>query len=224
MRRAALLLAACASGPPPPIAQHVTRQDPPTNAAPTIALDDGRLITTGLPAVSTDGSVVVIAHEERDPRGEDVVLVARDRADRTIATHPVMRLAADDVPDDALTARIADANRWLAAQHNAYHLQPMRALVMTDRHARADGISIDWEASRLAIARAGGAPFIQTTPQGWLVADHPMYAGSSDMCSNEAFLLAASVDTDRTLAVITVAYMGTDTCWEPSPQEHVVHW
>ena len=51
-----------------------------------------------------------------------------------------------------------------------------------------------------------------------------MYAGATEICSNEAFLSAVSVDPDRNIAVVTIAYMGSDTCWEPAAQEHVVQW
>ncbi len=229
----AAALAACATPPPAPIAHHLPRPDAPATPPPTVSIADGQLALVGLPAVAADGSLVVIAQEVHEPaRGVPALtLIERDPLDREIARHYVLGFDDNDEPGAAMTARFAEANRWLAAQHAAHHLVPMRALAMTEidgptRHRRADGdgISIDWRPGQLAISRGGAAPFVHATPSDWLVADHPMYAGATEMCSNEAFLLGASVDLDRAIAVLKIAYMGTDTCWEPVAQDRVVHW
>ena len=232
MRRALVVLAACSAPSAPPIAHHLAPVAPPSGPAPTVALADGQIAAAGLPAVSEDGSTIVlasIAHEQL--RGNpSLTLVVRDRLDRELAHRYVIGF---DEADDAALARVrfADANRWLAEQHARLHLVPLRPLAITaidsdNFHHRADGdgIAIDWQPSQLAISRLGAAPFTHATPADWLVLDHPMYAGATEMCSNPAFLQAASVDTERAIAVLVIAYMGTDTCWEPLAQDHVVHW
>lgn len=197
-----------------------------------VALVDGQLVTTGLPAISADGGEVVIASEAHEPaRGNlGLTLYLRDRQDRELAHRYVIGF---DEADDAtlVRTRFADANAWLAAQHQRANLVPLRALAVTaldgDRlHHRADGdgISLDWQPSTLAISRLGAAPFTRATPGDWLVPDRPMYDGAVEQCTNPAFLQAASVDTDRAVGVVTIAYLGTDTCWEPPAQVHVVHW
>jgi hypothetical protein len=231
-RAALVVLVACGEPHAPPLAHHVGPVEAPVGPAPTVALVDGRLVITGLPAVSVDGTEVVIADEAHEPaRGNPALtLVARDRQDRELVHRYVIGF--DESEDAALVrTRFADANAWLAAQHRALHLVPLRALAVTaldsdNYHHRADGdgIAVDWQPSTLAISRLGAAPFTHATPSDWLVPDRPMAAGSTELCSNPAFLEAASVDTERMIAVITLAYMGSDTCWEPPAQHHVVHW
>ena len=231
-RRLLVVLVACGTPHAQPIAHHVAPVAAPSGPAPTVALVDGRLVITGLPAVSADGDEVVIADEAHEPaRGNPALtLVARDRQDRELVHRYVIGF--DESEDATLVrTRFADANTWLAEQHRALHLVPLRALAVTGvdpdtLHHRADGdgISIDWQPSTLAISRLGAAPFTHATPGDWLVPDRPMYAGSTELCSNPAFLDAASVDTERAIAVVTISYMGSDTCWEPPSQHHVVPW
>jgi hypothetical protein len=50
------------------------------------------------------------------------------------------------------------------------------------------------------------------------------HAPGRDQCENPAKLGHAWVDADRRVALVEVIYNGTDLCWEPSPQLHVVSW
>ena len=233
MRATLLLLAACAAPAPPPIAHHVTQPPAPTSPAPTVAFVDGRVTTTGLPAVSADGTAIVLAFSVTDPvlGRPGLALQIRDRLDRETGVKYVLGFDDADEPPAATAARFVDANHWLVARHEAWHLVPMRTLSVTSldeasfhHRATGDGIVVDWQPSQLAISRGGAAPFTHATPSTWLVADRPMYAGAADLCSFPAFLQAADIDTDRRVAVLSIAYMGTDTCPEPPPQPHVVHW
>jgi hypothetical protein len=44
------------------------------------------------------------------------------------------------------------------------------------------------------------------------------------MCSNPAFLSGAYHATEINALVVDIGYKGTDTCWEPSDQLHVIAW
>ncbi len=86
------------------------------------------------------------------------------------------------------------------------------------------GIALRWAPNRLVLERAGGAPVLRTTPASWLAADHPLCRTCSEVCHNEAFLGSGYADLARSAVVVVVAYRGSDTCWEPRSQEHVVVW
>jgi hypothetical protein len=49
-------------------------------------------------------------------------------------------------------------------------------------------------------------------------------SGEGIRCSNPDFLRDAFVAADAKLVVVRVAYRGTDTCWEPTSQLHVIAW
>ena len=46
----------------------------------------------------------------------------------------------------------------------------------------------------------------------------------SHQCSNPHFVDAAYIDPAHKLALLRVAYTGTDSCWEPASELHVVAW
>ena len=64
----------------------------------------------------------------------------------------------------------------------------------------------------------------RTTPPSWLVADRPLCTTCSEICHNEAFLGGGYLDRAHRLAVVVISYRGTDTCWEPGSEAHVVTW
>jgi hypothetical protein len=90
--------------------------------------------------------------------------------------------------------------------------------------ASGAGVTLRWMPSELVIERDRGAPVVHATPASWLATDRPMCRTCSEVCHNEAFLGAGYVDVERSAAIVVVAYRGTDTCWEPSSEEHVVTW
>ena len=47
---------------------------------------------------------------------------------------------------------------------------------------------------------------------------------NGEICHNPAFLDSAYLDAGRKTALLIVQYDGTDTCWEPAAQEHVIAW
>jgi hypothetical protein len=99
-----------------------------------------------------------------------------------------------------------------------------RGIDGTPAPAVGAGVTLRWAPNQLAIQRDGDVLVQRTTPASWLAPDHPMCRGCSEICHNEAFLGGAYIDLARKAAVVIVAYRGTDTCWEPGSQAHVVAW
>nr|MDQ3366875.1 hypothetical protein [Myxococcota bacterium] len=170
----------------------------------------------------------LVIKDRRDHETERFVVLAADEADGMVS-------ASGPIP--ALRTRLTRANGRLVALHALHDLRPLTALATaapeapvtgTPRHARGADLAITWDTRRLTI-RGGvtGADAVlldTTTPTSWLVADRPMCAGCPETCSNPAFLRAAHADAARAVAVLTISYGGTDLCWEPSSQHHVVSW
>jgi hypothetical protein len=226
-----LAIAACGSPapPPPPLSGHAA-PDAPTSLEPTVAWVKRDIVTTGLPAIASDGNSVVIAHRDNDGgRGNpNLTLIEKDRNDRTLRSHVVITADdSDQIPHAQIQDRLRSAATWIRERHAARHLVPMTALTMakpTGVPAVGPGVAVRWSPNQVVIEREGAAPITRTTPASWLAPDHPMCRTCTEVCHNDAFLGAAYVDLERTLAVIVVAYRGTDTCWEPSSQEHAVVW
>lgn len=229
-------LAACAHGePPPPLTGRASITTPP----PSVAWRDREIAITGLPAIAGDGSSVVLAHRDSDGgRGNpNLTLVERDRGDRVVRRLEVITASEVDQLGAAEIARRFDAaSAWLDERHAAAHLVAMTALELRaasdDAPALATGLGtrLRWTPGELVIelAPAGGAGpgerIVRTTPPSWLVADRPMCTGCSEICHNDAFLGGGYVDLERRAAVVVVSYRGSDTCWEPGAQAHVVAW
>jgi hypothetical protein len=232
--RAALLLAvaACGSSTSTPPLQGSSAPPPaPTTPAPSIAWGNGTFERTGFPAVSNEGQLVVFWTSENDSgRGNpNLTLESRTRGDigdqkiKVLAVDEYETLVADTGPMPALAQRIAAANTWLADLHRRLDLRPLPALVVdtTDRwtqHAATlDDLTLDWQKDRLTITKGRTTLLARDTPVTW-------HAPTRDQCSNAAKLGNAWVDVVRRLALVEIIYNGNDTCWEPSPQLHVVNW
>ncbi|MCX5743433.1 MAG: hypothetical protein NT062_13145 [Proteobacteria bacterium] len=244
---AILLVVGCAPVPPgatphgPTVTPTATRAPLPplpAKAAPTVAYADGAISSIDLPAVAADGSVVVVAHQDNDGgRGNaNLTLIAIDRHDAPVASLVVLtvdeteRLA--DQPS-VMRERFALANRWLAKLHAERRLVPLTVLAAARAASQDEGChcldadphaGVTWTPSVVRITWDGQRVVERATPTSWLAATHPLYAGSEEQCTNPARLEAGAVDHDRRLALVVVSYEGTDTCWEPSSQEHVVAW
>jgi hypothetical protein len=242
MRLACLLVLACAcSSPAPaqtPLQGHSTASHPLT-PPPSIRWAERTFVADRFPVVASDGSVVVLALIDSDGgRGNpNLRLEVRDRRDALVERHVVMTAAeAEQFLDDAgtrpqLDARIADANRWLANLHLTRNLIALPRLATDEADGRGSatratgaGVTVTWDASILRITRGRSRLVERKTPPTWLIDDKPMCTGCVEICSNPAFLAGAAVDAARSIAVIGVGYTGTDTCWEPADQAHVVSW
>jgi hypothetical protein len=240
--RSLILVVAVACGGPSSSAPLAGRAatTAPSGPAPKVEWQEHRFAAIGLPAVSRDGSVVVLAIQEEDgARGfPNLAIVVKNRRDAVVKTIPVMtsdeaEKLVGETASPALQTRITGANRALGELHAAHDLVALDRLDVDDsvapqqRHvAEAKDLTIDWVPSRLAIRRAGRPVLDVETPAGWLVKDSKMCpnGGCTEMCHNPAFLNGAVASTDRAIAVLTISYIGTDTCWEPSSQHHVVAW
>jgi len=234
-----LFLVACGAPAHAPIA-NAPPAGAPRTPAPTLSLSgDQFVLTQRFPMVASDGRTVLLAMQDNDGgRGyPNLRFVIKDRSDRVLATHVV--LAADDaegyMSEPALQKQLAPrlelANRWLAEQHTRYDLvslQTMATVLGPDGYGDVENASrgtlvMTWKAGVLDLANAGARVLHLKTPKTWL-ADTRYICDGCDPCENPAFLGGASIDTTRTIAVVTISYTGTDTCWEPPDQQRVVVW
>ncbi|MDB4957587.1 MAG: hypothetical protein JWO36_5156 [Myxococcales bacterium] len=204
-----------------------------------VSWQGSKFVLAGLPAVAHAGEIAVVAVEDSDGgRGfPNLRLEVRDRTDNVIQKMPVMisneyeTLAPDGKPGPTLTKRIADVNRELATLHGVHDLQPMHTLELqattdaADKHlAIGDSLDVDWSGDHLHVFPHNTDKPVATVSIGpWLVHDIKR-APATLACSNPAYLSNAYHATDISLLVVEVGYHGTDTCWEPGKQLHVVTW
>jgi hypothetical protein len=241
VRHVAPLLLLCAAGcyrsPGAPL-EGTAPPTAPAGPAPRLAWIDNGFDASGLPAASADGRAVLLGIRDADgARGNpNFRLEVRDRRDAVLERHVVLAAEEADAMFDAggktaeLDARIAAANRWLAEQHARLRAVPLQPLevepgeeIASSFRATGGGLTLEWRPSRLVIAQAGQERLARVTPAAWIPKDRPM-AGGTETCHNPAFLGGAAVDVARKLVVLTIQYGGTDLCWEPDAQHHVVAW
>jgi hypothetical protein len=203
----------------------------PTTPPPSVAWIDNGFDTPGLPAVTADGTRIIAAEIESDGgRGyPNLRIVARDRSDAIVEQITILKIDEVDTMFDKdgqypkLRARISAANTWLANLHRTQNLMPLPKLQLeggdayAQHTARAGAVQLDWSKDLVTIRNAAGVVATHPSPATWQAAGH-------DGCSNPAKLGGAWVDLDRKLALVEIAYNGTDTCWEPSSQRHVISW
>ncbi len=207
--------------------------------APTIAFADNRFELSGLPAVARAGEVIVVPRIESDGgRGyPNLALELRDRSDKVVQKIAVMtsneyeQLAPGGQPTKTLTDRVAAANAELAHQHGLHDLVAMHELVLQNAEggdkphlAMGDSFDVDWNRDHLHVFHHNtDHPLATIDGTPWLVKDSPLGHGG-DTCHNPAFLRKAFHAPDINLIVVEIGYSGTDTCWEPGDQFHVVVW
>jgi hypothetical protein len=235
MRALAIAVALAACGAPAkrvPIEGHVTAPEVrPTTPPPSVRWIDNGFDTTGLPAITTDGKLVVVAEIDQDGgRGNpNLHLVSRDRTDAFVEKITLLETDEVDVmfdPDGRhpkLDARISAANAWLAKLHARAGLVELPKLDVdtsdgyTQHAASAGVVELDWQNDVVTITYDKKLVTSHPSPPTWHAADH-------GGCTNPAKLGAAWVDIDHKLALVEIIYNGTDMCWEPSAQHHVVSW
>jgi hypothetical protein len=218
--------------PPPPIADAALALVAPADAAalaavaPDAAADPAQPFFE-LPAaqVTKDGSAVLLKIVDDDgARGEpNLALELRDRRDRK--TQRVVVVALDETPSaDTLATRAAAATKLLAA----HELVALSALAggSDDHdagHYEGAGITIDWAREHVTIKRDGKLVVDRAVPSAWRGGS---WRNKTEgiTCHNPDFLDGAYVSADANLVVVKVAYRGTDTCWEPTSQLHVIAW
>jgi hypothetical protein len=90
--------------------------------------------------------------------------------------------------------------------------------------ATGAGALLRWVPSELELVLGPALRVLRSTPPSWLVADRPMCPGCTEVCHNDAVLGGGYLDRDRRAALVVVSYRGTDTCWEPGSEAHVIAW
>jgi hypothetical protein len=219
-------LVACSSATPasaPQPALAGTRApSPPTGPAPRIAFRDGTFDTSQLPAIARSGELAVVAAVDGDGgRGyPNLRLEVRDRRDRIVESQLV--LVSNDfetlVPDalhagPELERRVAVANTKLAALHADHDLVAMRT---------AEGLAVTFDNARLRV-RKDGKLLADVDGTSWL-APSGKRCPQCEPCENPAYLAGVHKADGIDAVVVRIAYKGTDTCWEPGDQQHVVAW
>jgi hypothetical protein len=232
MRSLMLFALVACGGPTAPLSGKPSAAPIPTGPAPTVDwAKDGH--TTGLPAIAADGSVVVMGIIDRDgARGfPNFVLVVKDRNDATTTTTWVLKadesekLVTESGPTPELAARIAAANRQLADLHGNHALVPIAQLAVDgERVATGQGLTVGFTERTVAVTRNNSEVLTKPTPAGWLAKDGKMCPTCTEICHNPAFLAGAWASAERSVAILEVSYKGTDTCWEPASEYHVVAW
>lgn len=240
MRGWLVIVAACGGASTPPsqtVAQHdeVSAIRP---GAPTIAWKDNNFVVTGLPAVARGGEEAIVAVIESDGgRGyPNLRLEVRDRGDKVVQRIAVMTsneyetLVPGGAPSQSLDGRIKTVNAELAKAHGVHDLVAMHPLELQaatgdqDPHlAIGDGIDVDWNQDHLHVFLHNTDHSLTTTDGAtWLVKD-TKHAGG-DVCHNPAHLRNVFHATGISAVVVQLGYHGTDTCWEPGDQLHLVVW
>jgi len=210
-----------------------------THLVPTASIawnaEEHRFVAAGLPAVARGGELAIVAVSGGDGgRGyPNVHVEIRDRADQLVRAISVVdandweRLAPDGTPGTELDHRIAEVNRTLAELHDRHGLVAARPLTVDDHVARGNGITVDWTNAKLEVwQRFADRPMSRQDAFSQLaVVDGQAWLARPDRdCTNPAFLRAAYHAATIHLVVVDIAYRGTDTCWEPADQWHVVAW
>jgi len=214
--------------PPPPLTGRA-----PATPPPTVVWRGRDIAITGLPAIASDGSSFVVAHRDSDGgRGNpNLTLTERDRSDRVVRRLEVITATeVDQLAADQIARRFDAATAWLDERHAGAHLVAMAAL---DLHPATDDApaiatngtaSLRWVPSELELILGPALRVLRSTPPSWLVADRPLCPGCTEVCHNDALLGGGYLDVERRAALVVVSYRGTDTCWEPGSEAHVITW
>lgn len=222
--------AGSASSGPPPLAGHAAHPAP-TTPAPRIAWRDGAFDTSQLPAIARDASLAVVPDIDSDGgRGyPNLQLEVRERGDFLMSTIAVMSPNDYDalVPDGAhpapeLERRIAAANATLAELHANHDLVTMQPL------SPSEGIRVTFGEDHTLrvmtkIERGDFKTVAKVNGTGWL-AKPGQRCAQCEPCENPAFLDGVYKAPHVDAVVVRINYRGTDTCWEPGAQLHVVAW
>jgi hypothetical protein len=232
-------LAACggAKTSPSPAVGNAAPLPARATPAPNVAWNDTehRFVVDGLPAAARDGRVALVAIEGGDGgRGyPNMRIELRDRDDRVLETLTVIsandweRLAPDGKPGRELELRLGDMGHRLVTLHAQYDLVHLDALQVMkggdEPHLATDGnLWVEWVGDSVHVIRkpapdARDQRLAHKGDPSWLVP-------ASGHCENPAYLGGAYHIDGVDLVVVDVRYRGSDSCWEPADQWHVVAW
>jgi hypothetical protein len=245
MRTAAVLLVVACGGSPAP--HHPPADDPNwghveprqrDTPAPAVSWGaDNHFAWSHLPAVAKGGELVVVPIVDSDGgRGlPNLRLELRDRSDHAVQTIAVAtsddmdKLAPGGAAGPELQNRIAEANRQLALHHGVHDFVEMHALEVqppvdgSDKHlAIGDGFDVDWNHDHLHVFHHNvERDFLTIDGRAWLAKPR---TAAGEPCENPAYLAGAYHAPDVNVIVVEIGYKGSDTCWEPGHQLHVIAW
>ena len=201
-----VLVAACSPAKPEPLRSAMTHRPVARMMAPQIAWRDGRFDTSALPAIARDAAIVILPLVDGDGgRGYPNLRVeVRNLADRPITNMQIMKSNEFEtlVPDAVhatpeLESRLAIVNRELA------DLAMEHVLVTMKESAPPPDLAIDFAA------------------RGWLAPSGPRCA-QCPPCENPPYVAALYRAEGVDPIVLRIEFKGTDICWEPGPQYHVI--
>jgi hypothetical protein len=190
----------------------------PTTPAPSIAWATDHFALTGLPAIARDRSVVVLPVIEGDGgRGyPNLRIELHSDADRTVESRVVLlsndyeQLVIDGKPAPPLAKMIDETNKRLAELHREHDLVEMKQTDKLDAH---------YEKGVLRLVLDGRAASYR---RNWEAPPGPATPGL--LCENPAYLEHVFYADGIKALVAEIAFKGTDTCWEPGNEMHVVTW
>ncbi|HUS28488.1 MAG TPA: hypothetical protein VMZ53_08265 [Kofleriaceae bacterium] len=195
----------------------------PTTPAPAISFIDDRFEVRGLPAIARDRSIVVVPVIEGDGgRGyPNLALEVRLNNDKPIETLPVMisndyeALVANGSAMPELVRRIEKTNARLREIHGKDDLVEMK------RSDNLDG-RVSYANGTLTLVLDAGRSLASEHPD-WK-APQLLRRTNAPPCENPEYLKAVYFAEGINAIVVEIAFEGTDTCWEPGNQLHVVTW
>ena len=203
----------------------------PTTPAPSITFANDKFEVHGLPAISRDREVTVLPIVEGDGgRGyPNLRIELRSESDKTFETDQVLiandyeKLVVDGKPSDELAKRIDHVNqrlRELAAQHE---LVPLQRTEITDTEfVIHETWEVTYAKSILKIVFDAGHSLTFEHPE-WKAPQGARVPGAPP-CENPESLKAVYWTHNINAIVAEITYQGTDTCWEPGDQLHVITW
>lgn len=232
------LVAACGSSTPAPAPSPLasrTKPGTPTTPPPHISWREGTADVRGfdvrqLPAIARDASIAVVPVVDSDGgRGyPNLHIEVRERGDFVARTIDVMTsneyetlVTDEERPTPELDKRLAAANEQLAELHAAHDLVTMQQLTPSE----PPKVDFDGHAVRvLARVRFGDYKTIaKVDATSWLPKPAPRCA-QCPPCENPAHLDSVYKAPGIDAVVVRIAFSGTDTCWEPGAQLHVIAW
>lgn len=204
--------------------------------APSIEWTSGHFDWHGLPAIARDRSIAILPLVDNDGgRGyPNLRIEAKDRKDHVIEGTDVLiandyeRLVAGDQPAPELAARIAAMNKKLGDLHREHDLVAMTAAAHTGDPMdetppvfTTKYVQVKYEHGKLHVTLASRSFDVDGTP--WRAPSGKRCPGC-DPCENPELLRDVYAADDVDAIIVDIGYRGTDTCWEPADQLHVVTW
>ena len=233
----ALAFIACSAPAREPVIAGSAARTPVTSPAPRIGFANANFDVEGLPAVARSGELVVLDVRDNDSaRGfPNLRLELRDRRDKRVDQIAVMTANEFEVlvPDGfkasrMLEQRMAAANKQLRELHETRELVAMKNYSTGDTFGRdyaieGDGISVTFpDDNRLRVRTRDGKLLADVDGRAWIPANTGPRCAGCPPCVNEPFLGDVYKAPGIDVIIVEIRFTGTDTCWEPSAQLHVV--